>query len=250
MTSTTLLARPAPHAWSGQERGVLVRAAMHSFPCGVGSPWTLQVRGHRAELSERFGASSWTHDGVGRDRVIACGAALAGVVVAARMLGWLTETELLGDPARPELVAGVAATGRHRPTSADVRRFQAIFDRGEPGVPVDPAELSEEVLAEVLRTGTMAGVRLVPLSAGATGQRKQTLEAGLLVVTTSDGRRDQLLAGTAMQEASLAARTLGLTVAPSISPFQFREFRQRVVRACRLGGSPQLLLRLGRDGGA
>ncbi|MFF5989590.1 hypothetical protein [Prauserella flavalba] len=246
MTTGPLLTRPALHAWSAQERDVLVRAAMNSYPCGVGRPWSLEVRGDRAELSERFGASSWHPEGVGRDRVIACGAALAGVVVAARMLGWQPETVLLGDPARPALVAGVTARGRHRPTGTDARRFRAIFDRTRHRHPVDPADLPEEPLAEVVRTGTMPGVQLVPLPSFTPAHRKQTVEAGLLVVTTSDGRRDQVLAGAAMQEASLAARALGLTAAPQISPFQFREFRQRLVRSCGLGGSPQLLLRLGR----
>ncbi|MEU6641553.1 hypothetical protein ABZ863_03295 [Saccharomonospora sp. NPDC046836] len=246
MTTSPLLAPPVEHAWSAQERSVLVRAALNANPCGVGNPWTLEIQGHRAELYERFGATSWHHDGTGRDRVIACGTALASVVVAVRVLGWVPEITLLGDPSHPDLVATVTARARHRPSSADVRRFQAIFDRTRHRDTHDPGDFPEEMLADIMAAGTRPGVRLLALSAFTPANRKQTLDPGLLVVTTSDGRRDQVLAGAAMQEASLAARAYGLTSSPQISPFQFREFRQRIVRSRRVRGSPQLLLRLGR----
>lgn len=249
MTSSPLLTRPVEHAWSGHERGVLTRAALNSYPCGVGGPWTLEIHGSRIELYERFDAPTWHHEGTGRDRVIACGTAVACVAVAVRMLGWRPETALLGDPSRADTIATVTARARRRPSAADARRFQAIFDHTPHRHTVDPSALPADLVEEVAQAGTMPGVWLVPLPAFTTSGRRHTQDPGLLVVTTSDSRRDQVLAGAALQEASLAARARGLTVAPQTSPFQFREFRQRVVRTRRPGGSPQLLLRLGRAEG-
>lgn len=243
--TATLPARAAAHVWSAQEKSVLVRAALHTDSCGVGSPWTLEVHEQRVEIYERFRAASWLHDGAGRDRVLACGSALAGVAVAMRVLGWLPETVLLGDAARPDLAACVTARARLRPGNTDARRFQALFDQRRHRHTVDPATLPGDVLDEIVHAGAARGVSLVPLSSFTPASRKQTLDPGLLVVTAADGRRDQILAGAAMQQATLAARTRELTTAPQIGPFQFREFRQRVLRSCGLSGSPQLLLRLG-----
>ncbi|WP_199432255.1 hypothetical protein [Qaidamihabitans albus] len=236
---------PTAHRWAAQEESVLARAALRSQHCGVGGPWALEIGGDRIEIYERFGAPTWHHDGAGRDRVIACGAAVAGLTVAVRVLGWLPETELLGDFQRPDLVATVSAGTRARPASDDVRRFQALFGHRRHRRTADPGELPVGAVGEIVRAGALPGVRLVPVSEFVTAGRKQGGEPALLVVTDADGRRDQVLAGAAMQHSWLAAVARGFSVRPQIRAFQSREYRQRVVRSAGLDGSPQLLLGLG-----
>ncbi|ASR39385.1 hypothetical protein BAY61_17485 [Prauserella marina] len=248
MTVSPVLAAGTRHVWSAQEKGVLASAARTALHCGVGSAWTLRMWEHDVELHERFHATSWHHEGAGRDRVIACGAALAGVVVAVRVLGWLPEIMMLGDAARPELVATVGARARHRPSARDVRWFKAGFGRRWHRGTLDPEELDPALVDELVCAGTGQGVSVVPVSAFAPGNRKQPLEPGLLIVTAADGRRDQVAAGVAMQHCALAASARGLTAEPRTGPFQFREFRRRVLRGRGLSGSPQLLLRLGERG--
>ncbi|MEU3274963.1 hypothetical protein ABZ639_29300 [Saccharomonospora sp. NPDC006951] len=248
MTVSPVLGAGTRHAWSAEEKGVLASAARNALHCGVGSAWILRVREHDVEVHERFHATSWHHEGAGRDRVIACGAALAGVVVAVRVLGWLPEITLLGDPARPELVATVGASTRHRPSARDVRRFKAGFGRQRHRGAIDPGELDPALVEELVTAGEGQGVTVVPVSAFAPVNRKQTLDPGLLIVTAADGRRDQVAAGVAMQHCALAASARGLTAEPRTGPFQFREFRRRVLRGRGLSGSPQLLLRLGERG--
>ncbi|PRX45200.1 hypothetical protein B0I33_110300 [Prauserella shujinwangii] len=236
---------PVAHRWSEPERCVVARAALRSPRCGVGDPWTLEIRGERIELSERFAAPSWHHDGAGRDRVLACGAAVAGITVAVRVLGWLPEFVLLPDPARPDLVATVTARVRGRPARVGVRGFRAVFDPRRHRHPADPAELPAELVAEIVQAGSLPGVRLVPVDGAVTAGRKRSGEPGVLVLTGTDGRRDQLLAGAGTHHAVLAAKAHGLTAEPETRPFPFREYRMRVLRAVGLEGCPQLLLRLG-----
>lgn len=245
MSTESLAPSPPRHSWSEQEKGVLTRAAMHTYTCGATNPWTVEIHGPRVEIFERFHGTLLRKDATGRDRVLSCGAALANVLVGVRVLGWLPEVALLGDAARPDLVATVTARTRHRPGVADVHRFQAVFDRRRHRQTIDPTELPSDVLAEIVQAGTSTDVQLVPISSFVPAHRRQALEAGLLVVTVTDGRRDQLLAGASMQRTWLAARTRGLTASPQVEPFQSREFRQRMLKRCGLGGSPQLLLRLG-----
>jgi hypothetical protein len=235
------------HTWSEQEKSVLARAVWHAPACGgTRSPWTLRIHGTRADIAERFPGRLWRHDGAGRDHVIACGAALATLLTGVRVLGWVPEVALLPDGRASDLVARVTACARDRPSPVDVRWFRAAFDLRRHHATVAPAELPRELVARVARAGSSTEVRIVPVAAYAPANRKQLVEPGLLVATVTDGHRDQVLAGVAMQQCWLAAKAAGLTASPQIEPFQFREFRQRMLRRSGVGGSPQLLLRLGR----
>lgn len=244
MTASHLLS-PVAHTWSEQEKRVLIRTTTRACPCGAGTPWTLEITGPRAHIFERFDALGWHHDVVGRDRVIACGAALAALVTAVRVLGWAPEVALLADARRPDLVSTVTAHTRQRPTSSDVRLFRAAFESRRHRHTVDPHDLPPDLVSELVQEGMFTEVRVVPVPAFVPANRKQTVEPGLLVVTATDGRRDQVLAGAAMQRMWFAAKARGLTADPQIQPFSFRDFRQRLLRRYDLGGSPQLLLRLG-----
>ncbi|OQO93871.1 hypothetical protein B1813_04960 [Saccharomonospora piscinae] len=240
----------AGHTWSEQEKGVLSRAVLHAHRCGLAEPWNVRVHGHRVEIAENLPPALRGHAGADRNGVIATGCALAVVTSAVRVLGWAPETVLFGDPDRAELVATVVANRRHRPSPADVGRYRAVFEQRrhhrtlDPG---DPEALPPAVRDAVVRAGAVADAQVVPVPAVVAAHRKRGMDPGLLVVTATDGRRGQLVAGVALQRAWLSATALGLTAATVIEPFETREFRQRMVRHARVDGSPQLLLVLGRS---
>lgn len=70
-------------------------------------------------------------------------------------------------------------------------------------------------------------------------------EGLLLLLTPSDGRRDHLLAGAAMQRIWLAAITRGLVASVLTQPLQLHEIRAGLIERLRLEGYPQLFLRVG-----
>ncbi|WP_298181724.1 hypothetical protein [Saccharomonospora sp.] len=250
MTAGLPVLPAAGHVWSEQERSVLRRAEQHAQRCGLVEPWSVRVHDDRIEIVENVPAPLRGHVGADRNGAIACGCALAVVTCAVRILGWAPETVLFGDPDRAELVATVVAHQRYRPSPADVGRFRAVFEqhgRSDAFEPAGPAQLPLAVRDTIVRAGTVAGVRMVPVAAVVAAHRKRGLEAGLLVVTTTDGRRGQLLAGTALQRARLSATALGLPSKPVIEPFETREFRHRLVRHSGVEGCPQSLLVLGRS---
>ncbi|EHR61905.1 hypothetical protein [Saccharomonospora cyanea] len=239
----------AGHTWSEQEKGVLSRAATHAHRCGLAEPWTVRVHGHRVEIAENLPAPLRDHAGANRNGVIACGCALTVVVCAVRVLGWAPEVVFFGDPERAELVATVVANRRHRPSPVDISQFRAVFEQRRHHAPLDPrdpAALDPAVCDAIVRAASTADARVVPVAAVVAAHRKRGLEPGLLVLTATDGRRGQLVAGVALQRAWLAATVFGLTAHPVVEPFEMREFRQRMVRHTGVDGSPQSLLVLGR----
>lgn len=239
----------AGHTWSEQEKGVLSRATAHAHRCGLAEPWTIHMHGHRVEIAENLPFPLRGHAGANRNGVIACGCALTVVSCAVRVLGWAPEVVLFGDPDRAELVATVVASRRHRPSAADVGQFRAVFEQRRHHAaldPRDPEALDPAVRDAIVRAAELPDAKVVPVSAVVAAHRKRGLEAGLLVVTATDGRRGQLLAGVTLQRAWLAATASGLTASPVVEPFEMREFRQRMVRHAGVDGSPQSLLVLGR----
>ncbi|MEY7970381.1 hypothetical protein AB8O38_00115 [Saccharomonospora xinjiangensis] len=239
----------AGHTWSEQEKGVLSRAATHAHRCGLAEPWLLRVHGNRVEIAENLPAPLRAHAGANRNGVIACGCALAVVTCAMRVLGWTPETVLFGDPDHAELVATVVANRRHRPSATDVGQFRSVFEQRRHHTtldPSDPDELDPAVCDAIVRSSATAEAKVVPVPAVVAAHRKRGLEPGLLVVTATDGRRGQLVAGTALQRDWLSATAFGLTAHPVVEPFEMREFRQRMVRHAGVDGSPQSLLVLGR----
>ena len=68
-------------------------------------------------------------DPVGREMLISCGAALFGLRLAVRSLGYLPVIELFPDPARLRLLARVRLGGGGAVTGAERRMLEAIPHR-------------------------------------------------------------------------------------------------------------------------
>src|ERR1700739_5014298 len=70
-------------------------------------PWKFRVRGDVIELLADAGRQRRQLDPAGRELTISCGAALFGLRLGLRKLGYLPVTELLPDRAQPALLARV-----------------------------------------------------------------------------------------------------------------------------------------------
>jgi nitroreductase len=86
-------------------------------------------------------------DPVGRELMISCGAALFGLRLGLRKLGYKPAVELLPDPARPWLVARVQPDGRAPATRVETELLAALPHRHTHRGPFTPGEVSARLLA-------------------------------------------------------------------------------------------------------
>jgi hypothetical protein len=77
-------------------------------------PWLFRAGPHGLELRADHERRLAQTDPAGRETLISCGAALFGVRLAIREIGYRPAIRLLPDPARPSLLA-LAGLGGHRP---------------------------------------------------------------------------------------------------------------------------------------
>jgi hypothetical protein len=97
--------------------GVAARApSLHNT-----QPWRFKVGEHVVELYADA-ARQLQEDPAGREMVIGCGAALFGLRLAVRSLGYLPEVEVFPEPAEPGLLARVRV-GRAEPMTPEEHRM-------------------------------------------------------------------------------------------------------------------------------
>ncbi|RSM57210.1 nitroreductase [Amycolatopsis sp. WAC 01376] len=131
--------------WSSGEVEVLARAVVRAPSVHNSQPWSLALPGLRAELSERADVALPHQDPGGADRLVSCGAALANLVLAVRVLGWRADVAM--PEGEPPLVAFVAAAEREPPSDHELHAYAAISRRRShrrsfSPVPVAPTTLS------------------------------------------------------------------------------------------------------------
>jgi hypothetical protein len=118
-------------------------------------PWRFAVGPHAIDLYADP-ARKLRQDRAGREMLISCGAALFGLRLAVRELGYLPAVSLFPEPSRPGLLARVTLGPKAPPTALERRMLAALphrhthrgaFDRGE--VPAGLlAALQHDALAE------------------------------------------------------------------------------------------------------
>jgi hypothetical protein len=180
--------------WRSSEIALLVGTAGGAPTFGTVRPWIIYAGQGSVSVYERFrGPAHRRTDPTGHNRLLACGAALATVLVAVRVLGRDAGYELYPDPRQPDEVGRIDGRARIAPTDDDHARFQAVSRIG----PASPAQ--EPTVPAV------SGVRVVPVPALTSGAR-------YLLVTDEDRSRDRVLAGMAAQQLALTARAAGWSV--------------------------------------
>jgi len=130
-------------------------------------PWRFRVSQDAIELWSDPRRRTWS-DASGRELLISCGAALFGLRLAVRSLGFQADVELLPDPGRLRLLARVRP-GRALPMNAlEARMMAAVPHRHTHRGPFEPVPLPRGLLPrlqnDVLREG--AELALIPPGLG------------------------------------------------------------------------------------
>ncbi|QYN18659.1 nitroreductase [Amycolatopsis sp. DSM 110486] len=160
-------ADPAPGprggAWTGAEVEVLGRAVLRAPSVHNTQPWTVEPVGRAVVLRERTDVALPRHDPDRRDLVMSCGAALANLELAVRVLGRRADVTILPDTAHPEVVARIDATVPAQPSDADLRRFSATTTRRSQRARFTGTPVGRRLAEQVARAAVTTGAQAVPL---------------------------------------------------------------------------------------
>ncbi len=122
-------------------------------------PWRFQVGRSGVELycdpRRKLRA-----DPLGREMIVSCGAALFGLRLAVRGLGYLPVIELLPDPSRPRLLARVTMGAAAPVTRAERRMLEAVPHRHTHRGPFEPGPLPAGLLAGLQHDALAEGAEL------------------------------------------------------------------------------------------
>lgn len=156
--------RPEPSAagWTRGERGLIVDAVRSAPSVHSGQPWVLRFADGYAAIHERIGRPDHD-DPLGRDRLLSCGAALANLVLAVRVLGWTSRLDLFCDPTQPDEVGRVSPTGRQEPSHMDTEWYAVLGSRHSHRAPFVDAPLPDSLRAELVDAAGTHGVQPRPI---------------------------------------------------------------------------------------
>lgn len=209
--------------WSAAEAAEIVEAARRAPVYSEGKPWVLELHNRSVYLYEVTHRSS--HDPLGMDRLLTCGAALEHIVLAVRAAGWHAKVVLPSDHGNPDLIAVVRADQRQPPDPRELAQHQATRL---------PEGAGDGEARALVSANHWAGTELHPVD-----------DDTLVVVTVGDGRPDHVRGGGALQAAVLAARSAGLRVRPVVHLMHRQEWRAGLIERHELAGFPQALLLVG-----
>jgi len=123
-------------------------------------PWHFRVGGDAIDLLADTGRMLHRIDPDGREMVISCGAALFGLRLGLRRLGYLSSTELLPDPAQRWLLARVRPYGHEPATKEETELLAAVPHRHTHRGPFSPSEVSGRLLAALCADAVTEGAEL------------------------------------------------------------------------------------------
>lgn len=123
-------------------------------------PWRFRLAGDAVEVYADRTRALAAIDPAGRELVMSCGAALFHLRVALRRFGYLAPTELLPDPANPDLLARVELGDWHQPTRAEDELFHAIITRRTYRKRFEPIVVPQELVTSMQREAALCGARL------------------------------------------------------------------------------------------
>ncbi len=138
--------------------GYLVATAARAPSVHNTQPWRFRVSQYAIELYADP-RRKLRVDPIGREMLISCGAALFGLRLAVRSLGYLPVVELLPDPARLRLLARVRLGAAVTMTAAERQMLEAVPHRHTHRGPFAPGRLP---------AGLLAGLQHDALAEGAT----------------------------------------------------------------------------------
>jgi nitroreductase len=156
--------------------GFLITAAARAPSVHNTQPWRFRVGPDAVEL--------WTDprrklraDPSGREMLISCGAALFGLRLAVRSLGYLPVTELLPDPARLRLMARVRTGAAAPPNGLERQMLDAVPHRHTHRGPFAPGPLPPGLLAGLQHDALAEGATLALVTGGLAYDRLERITA-------------------------------------------------------------------------
>ena len=154
----------------------LIASAARAPSVHNSQPWRFVVHPDSVELWCDPRRRTWS-DATGREMLISCGAALFGLRLAIRSLGYHSEVTLLPDPARLRLLASVRA-GRAGPLNLlESRMVAAVPHRHTHRGPFEPGPLPRGLLVGMQNDALMEGAELALVGPGLGYERLAALTA-------------------------------------------------------------------------
>jgi hypothetical protein len=126
-------------------------------------PWIFEVEDDEVRLYADSSRALRTTDPDGRELLMACGAALANLTVAAAHFGMATSTEIVQGVRRDGLVARAWLEERRPSTPEMEELFQAIPRRRTNRLPLDGREPPDGLVAQLVREARREGAWLRPV---------------------------------------------------------------------------------------
>ena len=126
-------------------------------------PWIFEIEGDELRVYADPSRALPITDPDGRELLVACGAALANLDIAAGHFGWAMSVEVVPGHRRDGLVARVRLEER-RPSRPDIEElFRAIPRRRTNRLPLDGREPPEGLVAQLVREARREGASLRPV---------------------------------------------------------------------------------------
>jgi len=174
-------------AIASTQRDFLIATAARAPSVHNTQPWRFQVTERRIDLYADP-SRKLRVDPIGREMLISCGAALFGLRLAVRSLGYQPVVRLLPDPAQLRLLATVVVGSPQPPTLLERQLLEALPHRHTHRGPFAPGALPAGLIAALQHDALAEGARLVP--AGPLSDQSQL--AGILTALRRRQERDPL----------------------------------------------------------
>ena len=166
-----------------ERAGYLIEVAARAPSVHNTQPWRFTVTEQAIELYADPGRQL-LEDPAGREMIISCGAALLGLRLAIRSLGYRPEVDLFPEPGQRRLLARVRA-GRPAPMTSDERAMlKAVPHRHTHRGAFEPGPLPGGLLARLQHDVTAEGATLAVIDNGLAYQRLSA------ILTAWSRRRD------------------------------------------------------------
>jgi nitroreductase len=153
--------RPGTAALAPDDVAAVIAMAARAPSLHNSQPWQFRVCGDLIELLADSGRQLRHLDPVGRELTISCGAALFGLRLGFRKLGYLPSVQLLPDLAEPGLLARVRPDGRAAMTAEEAELVAALPHRHTHRGPFTPGEVPARLLTALKLDAAAEGCELV-----------------------------------------------------------------------------------------
>jgi hypothetical protein len=140
-------------------------------------PWQFRVRRNGLDLYADQGRRLRAIDPAGREMLISCGAAVFGLRLGLRHLGYRAAVELLPDPDHPSLLARVRLDREVRPTSEDWEMLAAVPHRHTHRGPFSPEPIPPGLLVRLQHDAIAEGATLALIDEPSRGRLRDLVAA-------------------------------------------------------------------------